>query len=159
MKFPCPECERPLVPDADWEYCPYCGSLLHHSSHVKEWKELAKYDKLGEASLASDELLRLGIPSRVRAEMPALDPVATTIGGFAVGGRPYHALDVSADAYDEAVEVLTRVRHGDDDEIEPDAPVHPVAQTTASVSTMVIVLVFVAIFGLGAIAMIASLFE
>lgn len=152
MKFPCPECERPLAPDLEWQYCPYCGSLLHHSSRVAEWREAARFESFGAASLACDELIARGIPSRLRAESPAIDSVATTVEGFVWGGRPYHALDVSADALDEANEALAEIRAREvDDEIEPDAPPNAVAERTASFLMQLI------IFGILGVILIAIL--
>lgn len=151
MKFPCPECERPLAPDLDWRYCPYCGSLIHHSSQVGEWREVARYEKFGAASLVCDELIARGIPCRLRAEIGSID-LAHSSQFHVEGGRPYQALDVSAEFFDEATEALAAIRAGDDDdEIEPDAPSHMVAQKTASA------LVFLAGLAIGAVILIAVL--
>lgn len=156
MKFPCPECERPLAPDVDWQYCPYCGSLLHHSSKVAEWREVARYEKFGAASLICDELIARGIPCRLRAEVGNIDLAHSSV--FHVeGGRPYQALDVSSDVYGEAIEAIASIQaEQHNNEIEPDAPTNAVAEKTASVLITLIVLGFAAVI---VIAILGAVFS
>jgi hypothetical protein len=124
---------------------------------VTEWREVARYDSFGAASLACDELIARGIASRLRAETPAIDSVATTVEGFVWGGRPYHALDVSADAIDEANEALAEIRAQEvDDEIEPDAPPNAVAQRTASFLMQLIIFGFLAVIVVAIVGAVVS---
>ena len=155
MKFPCPECERPLAPDLDWQYCPYCGSLLHHSSKVAEWKEAARFENFGAASLASDELLARGIPSRIRAEISSVDIAHSSIY-HVEGGRHYHALDVSADAFDESKEILAEIRAREADGTESDVPPNSVAERMLRLLVLLAALAFFAVILIALLGAVVS---
>jgi hypothetical protein len=73
------------------------------------------------------------------------------------GGRPYQALDVSSDLYDEAIEAIASIQaEQKDNEIEPDAPPNAVAQKTASVLITLIVLGFAAVIVIAILGAVVS---
>jgi hypothetical protein len=129
--------------------------MLHHASKVGEWRELARYEKFGVASIVCDELMARGIPCRLRAEISNID-LAHSSQFHVEGGRPYQALDVSADFFGEAVEALAAIRAQEaDDDIEPDVP-NPIVDKTASALFLLVGLAFGAVILIAVLGAVAS---
>lgn len=141
---PCPECGKSLEDNPDWEFCPFCGSVLDRDSDVGSWRWIATYETLGEGAYVGDELKRRGIASRLREQTTTKPPY------FVVQAE--YVQDVEADKYDQAAEAIVALRKRDAADIDPSEPDIPPSQSasrtivfTATVTWLLVVVALVMI--------------
>lgn len=149
---PCPECGKSLKDEPEWEFCPFCGSVLHRDSDVAAWRWIATYETLGEGAYVGDELKRRGIPSRLREQTTTKPPY------FVVQAE--YVQEVAAEQYDEASEAIIALRKRDavdENSSEPDVPPSQSAsRTIAFTATVTWLLAVVAIAMIGIVLGLAS---